>query len=156
MAKKFGVRWLIDFLVVSAKLLSLWADIGLMGSVAVAQDTFTAAVEDSHLLLAFLSRRSLTMDESAQQELAHHVAAMTRVQTQVAASRKLSETDRAAFWEAFHSLSQLARPVTIESIRGYLRSHHRRSREAMPSAAVSEGRTTVAALRPVATRQNCS
>jgi hypothetical protein len=92
---------------------------------AVAQDTFAAAVDDSHLLLAFLGQRSLTMDQRSRKLFWRHADAITRVQGQVATEQAVSEHDRTAFWESFHLLSHLASPITIEGIRSYLNQHYR-------------------------------
>jgi hypothetical protein len=94
--------------------------------VAMAQDQFAAAVNDSHLLLAFLSRRSLSMDERDRRTFKSYADAMARVQAQVAAKAAVSESDRAAFWESFIWLSNLASPATIESIRYYFNYYYQK------------------------------
>jgi hypothetical protein len=100
---------------------------GRTKDIGVAQDQFAAAVDDSYLLLAFLSRRSLTMNERDRGKFEHCAEAVTRVQDQVAARQVVSANDRAAFWEKFICLANLASPVTIETIRQYLKSHsHKR------------------------------
>jgi hypothetical protein len=92
----------------------------------MAQDQFAAAVDDSHLLLAFLSRRSLSMDERDRAQFKLYAEALARVQTQVAAKTEVSEADRAAFWDSFIWLSNLASPATIESIRYYFNYYYHR------------------------------
>ena len=76
------VIYVIDFPAVSARLPE-WQP----GDGGVTGDRFTAAVEDSHLLLAFLTRRSLTMDDRGQNQFRRYVGALARVQTLVAGQR---------------------------------------------------------------------
>lgn len=83
----------------------------------MAEDEFAAAVEDSHLLLAFLSRRCVCMDDRDRDEFKLYAQAMSKVQTQVAAGKTVTEEDRAAFRNSFIWLSNLASPANIESIR---------------------------------------
>ena len=82
-------------------------------------DQFAAAIEDSHYLLAFLSRRCLVLDEHERAQFKAYAASMAKVQALVAASQDVSPEDRAAFWDSFIWLSNLATPATIESIRYY-------------------------------------
>jgi hypothetical protein len=90
----------------------------------VADDQFMAAVDDSYLLLAFLTRRSVTMDELGQWTFRGYADVVVRIQALVAAGRAISEADRAAFRENFRLLSELARPITIGAIRSYLNGHY--------------------------------
>jgi hypothetical protein len=92
----------------------------------MAQDQFAAAVSDSHLLLAFLSRRSLSMDERDRRMFKSYADAMARVQAKVAAKAAVSATDRAAFWDSFIWLSNLASPATVESIRYYFNYYYQK------------------------------
>src|SRR4051812_42474796 len=85
----------------------------------MAEGQFAAAVEDSHYLLAFLSRRCLTLDEQDRARFKQYAASMAKVQASVAAGHEVSAEDRADFWDSFVWLSNLASPATVESIRYY-------------------------------------
>jgi hypothetical protein len=78
------------------------------------------AVEDSHYLLAYFSRKKVDIPDGKRNDFNKWV--------KILSSFRAALTDGIAeFWEAFIGLSDLAYPATIESIRYYFSDDKTRS-----------------------------